>query len=81
MPKMKPPKTKANKLANGSGTRASKSMFSGMGTSALGLAAGVVGAVGISSALSSLGLPPLGEMLSNPLYLGAAALGAWVLLK
>ena len=41
--------------------------------------AGLAGAVGITTVLSKL--PPIADILSNPLYLGGAALALLVLLK
>lgn len=46
-----------------------------------GAAIGIAGVAGVSAALSALGLPTPDQILTNPLYLGAAALGLFFLLK
>jgi predicted lipid-binding transport protein (Tim44 family) len=76
------PKTKQNKLTGASSPRSS---FLGGGMGALGgglaLGLGALSIAGLSSTLSNLGLPDLSDILGNPLYLGAAAFGLYVLLK
>jgi len=47
----------------------------------LALGLGALSIAGLSSTLSNLGLPDLSDILGNPLYLGAAAFGLYVLLK
>jgi len=47
----------------------------------LALGLGALSVAGLSSTLSNLGLPDVSDILGNPLYLGAAALGLYVLLK
>lgn len=77
----RPPKTKANKLTGASsGTRNGRSLFAGSG-GLMGLGVGALALTGVSSVLNNLGLPSIPDMLSNPLYLGAAGLGLFLLLK
>ena len=68
-----------------SGAKNSKSLFSsGFLTSGLTLGATAFSVASMSGALKSLGipgLPSLEDILSNPVYLGAAAVGLFVLLK
>jgi hypothetical protein len=52
-----------------------------MNSRTLGGVAGLAGAVGITAALAKLNLPPIGEILGNPLYIGGAALALLLLLK
>jgi hypothetical protein len=64
------------------GAKNSKSLFSSgslmtgltLGTTALSIAS-------VSGALQGLGLPDMTELLSNPLALGAVAVGLLILLK
>ena len=77
------PKTKQNKLT---GAASPKSSFlgGGMGSAlsgGLALGLGALSVAGLSSTLSNLGLPDVSDILGNPLYLGAAALGLYGLLK
>lgn len=78
----RPPKTKANKLSGASsGTRNGRSLFAGSAGGLMGLGVGALALTGVSSVLTNLGLPSLTDMISNPLYLGAAGLGLFLLLK
>ena len=77
------PKTKQNKLT---GAASPKSSFlgGGMGSAlsgGLALGLGALSVAGLSSTLSNLGLPDVSDILANPLYLGAAALGLYIVLK
>ena len=75
MGKVKTPNTKASRVSGkGKG-------FGGMGGGLASSVAGAFGVLGIASMLEKLGLPPISEMLSNPMYLGAGALGLFLLLK
>jgi hypothetical protein len=76
------PKTKQNKLTGAASPRSSF-LGGGLGTLGGGLALGLgaLSLAGLSSTLSNLGLPDVSDILGNPLYLGAAALGLFVLLK
>ena len=73
------PKTKQNKLTGASSPKSS--FLSGGIGSSLALGLGVLSVAGLSQTLTKLGLPDLSDMLKNPLYIGAAALGLFVLLK
>ena len=82
MAKSRVPNTKQNKLA-GTSSKARNSSFlnSNLMGGGLALGVGALSVAGLSSTLSSLGLPSLPDFLSNPLYLGAAAVGLFLLLK
>ena len=80
----KPP-TKGIK-GGASGAKNSKSIFGGLGSggllsAGLGLGATALSVASLTGAFNNLGLPPLADLFSNPLYLGAAALAAFILLK